>query len=747
MTGTYQIIVYAAPYTVYHCSGGAGGAGLTSLQLTNVLVPGSGIRLTLDPNGGIYENAAGIREYELTEGSKLNISVPTREGYEFAGWKLSGSGSIGSGVGPAVFTMGASNATITAQWRKPCYMTIDGNGGTVQGKSSYTYKVYVDSSDMSTIPVSYFARIGYTFDGIYTAATDGTQIYDKSGKAVNDGTYWKNGKWQYEGDVTFYAGWKPITYTVNLYAAKPAAASKQVVRQEPAGWTWAADHYTAEFTYDEISTLPELNSAYTLEGWTGVYGWCKSAPASGYDKDVNFNDADNILTPASKVWNLTTEQGKIVNLYAGFISNTYTVRYNGSDNWNTEQLSYTQKLRFDKPETLVANKFTRSPSFTVNGVELKQGYNFIGWSLDAQSWTKAYNDKQGPEVYNMTSVNNEIVDLYAIWERGISLTFDMNGGSYNGSTDNVVLNAKVYNNNYSYPFNFVGELTAESENNYSEQIGSIDGCGDYDKNGINTKYKKGTGNDKYRFIGWSLDPNAAIPDTGLGIGDIKNTKTYNVFNNTILYAVWEPILQVQLQLDRTLGSLNDTLPNRVVATADMENAAIGLAIRPGEQAAYTADIVGNATNMDVAFDKLITDIYEYKGLWTDSLNPNPTTSDDRMVDNIPLSQTHGLDRQPSVADRSHVTRKFYIPQYLGTKQLEGLETITGKQHIGIDTYTMTFTFTNADSYYWKEIKGNPEGEQIEIIGYIYLPNKDGDIPSILDELRTKLKIRLQEYTS
>lgn len=499
--------------------------------------------------------------------------------------------------------------------------------------------------------------------------------------------------------------------------------------------------FTGAMTDQEIlqeESAKILESLYQKEGYI-FQNWNTKADGTGETFEVDQNVTYDEMTQA---------YGRSVTLYAQWEPITYTVKYNGNKNWNTSQTSYTQSMRFDKPETLLANKFKRTPNFTIGGVELKQGYNFVGWAWKSNTtWTKKYKDLQGPEVFNMTTTDKDVINLYAIWEKPITLTFDMNGGHYNESAEQVKLSAKIYNANYSYDFNINNTKRAKSTNNWTEQVGTIDAYGTIVENGMNNKYTKVDSYGKqYRFIGWSTNPNSKKPDGGLE-PFVKKQSTYKIYDDTTLYAVWEPILQVQLQLDRTLGNLNESLPNRVVATAITENPEVALVIKPGEQGSYTVNSRGNITLTDVSFDRLITDIYDYQGGWTDNLNPNPTTSDDRRIDNIPLSQTHGLNRQPSVANGNSMVKKFYIPQYLGTKQLEGLEKITGKQHVGIDTYGVTFTFANTDSYYWKEVKKNPNGEQIQIKGYIYLPTKIGpdgkpSIPSILDDLRTKLKIRL-----
>ena len=90
--------------------------------------------LTVNPNGGILNGTTNNSTFNVAYGSTETILNPTRTGYVFAGWTLSGQGSSMSGT---TFTMGYENATLTANWTssKPTYtytgssqLIDDGNG-------------------------------------------------------------------------------------------------------------------------------------------------------------------------------------------------------------------------------------------------------------------------------------------------------------------------------------------------------------------------------------------------------------------------------------------------------------------------------------------------------------------------------------------------------------------------------------------------------------------------------------------
>ena len=62
------------------------------------------------------------------------------------------------------------------------------------------------------------SREGYIFEGWYTDPINGVQVYDASGQSI-EGAYWNSPKqWIGTSDVTLYAHWTPLTYTISTSA-------------------------------------------------------------------------------------------------------------------------------------------------------------------------------------------------------------------------------------------------------------------------------------------------------------------------------------------------------------------------------------------------------------------------------------------------------------------------------------------------------------------------------------------------
>lgn len=69
--------------------------------------------LTINPNGGTYNSSTSNTTMTVQYGKTQTIANPTRTGYVFNGWTVSGENSSMNGT---TFTMGGANATLKANW-------------------------------------------------------------------------------------------------------------------------------------------------------------------------------------------------------------------------------------------------------------------------------------------------------------------------------------------------------------------------------------------------------------------------------------------------------------------------------------------------------------------------------------------------------------------------------------------------------------------------------------------------------
>ena len=68
--------------------------------------------LTINPNGGSYNSTTSNTTVEQGYNTTYDVVVPTKTGYTFNGWTLSGGGSYSN----SKYTFGTSDGTLTAKW-------------------------------------------------------------------------------------------------------------------------------------------------------------------------------------------------------------------------------------------------------------------------------------------------------------------------------------------------------------------------------------------------------------------------------------------------------------------------------------------------------------------------------------------------------------------------------------------------------------------------------------------------------
>ena len=573
--------------------------------------------------------------------------------------------------------------------------------------------------DSKTFAISDPTRTGYTFDG-WTVVGNGITQTDNGTST----TFTKN----QTGNMTITANWTPIPY-------------KQIVkvRYQNADGTWGnySDVINANYLYGSTvawsraadATYKAASISYTVTGantkYVSVYRnthivtlykgtGIDSVTGAGtyfYGQTATINAT---LTVGYKWinWTGTTTYSNISNSFTvdgdkTFTANaepiTYTVRFNGNGNWNTSHGSYTQQFTYDLPATLTPNKFTRPDNATYNSVNYIKGYEFIGWGTSATQTTATYTDKQ--EAKNLKNTQGAVLDLYAIWKKPITLTFNFNGGKFNDSTTNQVLNYTMYNSELSHTFDIKQYYGGFKNNRISANKGINNKLTKTDTNGI-----------QYRFLGYSLNQNATVPDSNFDVYNIKErTENYTIRDNTTLYAVWEPVLQMTVQLSApqysgvmqltsdvpvttTLGNFKISSGTRSTdipssATASVNSATIGTNVTNKNLVTYTVNAKG-ASNIkfSTAADSRILDIYTHgnNNTWFDKLNT--TDKFEYTIDNF-----------------SNTTSSFTIPQYIGTKK--SYKTSNPESATGTSVYAIKFTCTQP-SYYYSKYWNSPESTSV-----------------------------------
>lgn len=243
-------------------------------------------------------------------------------------------------------------------------VTFNADGGLGGPTSQSFYKGY-----SGTLTSDQPYKTGYTFAGWYTSTGKQGTKYDSGG------TY------TFNSNITLYAGWNINSYWNDINAFQPDGSTQNGLM---------FDLYTSDG--GEWLNITNEPSSFTKEYYT-------QAVIENIRPNVTGAHYTGTNVPYSSdriEWYFTTAN-YAVNLYSAW--NTYTVVYNANGGvGSTGSSSHV----YNTSKNLTTNGFTRS------------GYDFLGWSTNASATTPTYTN--GQSVINLTSANNGIVNLYAIWQ-------------------------------------------------------------------------------------------------------------------------------------------------------------------------------------------------------------------------------------------------------------------------------------------------------------------------------------------
>ena len=391
--------------------------------------------LTIDPAGGTYNGSTGSITTSERYKTEIELSDPTREGYTFTGWNVTGERStlkdsstamlinkvrmmstrLAEGnSGNKTLVMGIEATKVTATWNGKDYtLTINPNGGSYSGNTNtQTKNVKYSTSETIEDPT----REGYTFTG-WSVSSDKASL---NGKTFNIGTEdctltanWVVNSYPWiayhnkmnvsgsgytlvsadtkEGSADFGS---KVTPTVNTYTGFTSPASKTitiVVDTKPStknvvNYNYDRNKYTLTVnpnggTYNG-STTNTVTSEYFETVKTIVSPTKTGYTFKNWTKTGNSTLVDTTLTIGSENTTLT----------ANYEANKYTVSFNangGNIDTSSKEVTY-------------------DSTYGTLPVPTMSGYRFLGWFTGASSGTQIKEDTIVTITANQT--------LYAHWK-------------------------------------------------------------------------------------------------------------------------------------------------------------------------------------------------------------------------------------------------------------------------------------------------------------------------------------------
>ncbi|NZA40459.1 InlB B-repeat-containing protein, partial [Eubacterium callanderi] len=313
------------------------------------------------------------------QAASLTTNGYTKTGYTFMNWNTQRDGggtayTDGQNVSNLSSKEGDS-VTLYAQWRANSY-TIQYDGNNADGGDMANQSMTYDQA--ANLTANSYTKTGYTFTG-WNAQPDGGGTSYTDGQNVTNLT-------SVDGETfTLFAQWRANSYTIQFdgNTADGGSTPEQTM------------------TYDQAASLTA--NGYTKTGYT-FSGWNTQPDGGG----TTYTDGQNVT-------NLTSKEGDKVTLFAQWRANSYTIQFDGNtaDGGDTAD----QSMTYDQAASLTTNGYT------------KTGYTFMNWNTQPDGGGTTYTD--GQNVVNLTSVEGEMVTLFAQW-RANTYTIHFDGNTADG---------------------------------------------------------------------------------------------------------------------------------------------------------------------------------------------------------------------------------------------------------------------------------------------------------------------------
>ena len=312
--------------------------------------------LSVNPNGGSWNNSSSTQEFTITNGNTKPIANPSKVGYTFKNWTLSGANAKFENN---LFTMGNANASLVANWNvnqyDVTYIDVVGStSGTQLGKTTkkVNYNSSVRGSDLgsNTSDNAYYNGYYYSSDTSAIVTTNGATVYRIFKLRTIDKT--SNLTWN---DNNNKNGFRPSKYMLKLL--RNGALFKQV-----------------ELTSSQTSYTFSNLTKYDSNGKTFKYTFQVDA-SDRYKISLDANG--NTITENYQNSTFSVTIPKTISLNGLTGKGSYNVKVNGALYYNdtltvTPSSSFTLKDR-NNINSLQANVIQNVTTFTKDNLGTTSG--------------------------------------------------------------------------------------------------------------------------------------------------------------------------------------------------------------------------------------------------------------------------------------------------------------------------------------------------------------------------------------
>lgn len=280
---------------------------------------------------------------------------------------------------------------------------ISSASNNIEGNVSSKYYIY--NHNGQTLPDEVYTLTGWKFIGY---------SLDNNANSDEENTIqWGYAKDSWNSDLshlttknldvlTLYSKWDANTYEVELYPNKPAKSTEDLIKETPAGYTDNQEYFSKTFTYDATNNLP-LDNVYYIKGWS-----CHPYKYTLNDENKTIDYSDS---KTNKVWNITTTDKDVIELYMQWTENKYNVLF---DTEGGTKVNDIKSSLYEGVEGYYMPEASHRPGFTfvswnTNVNEPKEGENYLA----KEQFKKLVSEDEGQIVFHAIWKQKKVVTLNA----------------------------------------------------------------------------------------------------------------------------------------------------------------------------------------------------------------------------------------------------------------------------------------------------------------------------------------------
>lgn len=424
-------------------------------------------------NGGACD---GLTSY--TYGKEVELPVPTKDGSVFEGWYTDKEYKNEASKNEKSYIIGKTedgDKTFYAKWKEISYKVVyDANGG------AFTESVSEDAKQQAFV---------YNETKKLTTFDKETELTQPADAKENGFLGWATDE---NADVPEYADGQ---YVTNLTTEADSTVTLYAV--------WDIEKHNISYDLNGGTIKNQLNVVSVNKGKKYICYNAKNLPVRTGYIFAGWSDGETTYTEDNTSFTVGSDD---VVLTAQWTPITYKVNFNSGNGGSGE--SQTQEFTYDEAQNLTT---VEELAFTHDASD-ESTYYFYGWATKAEAEMPEFVDAQS--VKNLASVQNQTIDLYAIWgtEERHYVSYDANGGLWKEIPSAVEV---------------VEGIASLSFKNVPERTG-------------------------YTFAGWSDTADATD-----AVYTEENAEKTGITENATVYAVWTA-KEYTVEFDKNGGDASDT---------------------------------------------------------------------------------------------------------------------------------------------------------------------------------------------